>query len=131
MKFSTWNFSSLYRSGPLTAAARGLVRYKLYLVGVLDRGGTVTAGDYNLFYEERNESSQLGTGIFVHHRMLSAVKTVEFIRYRMSYIVLRGCCFNIIVLNVPVPNEGKSDCSKDSFDEGLGQVFDYFPTTRF
>ena len=39
----------LYRSGSLTAAARELARYKLYLVGVQevswDKGGTVRAGD--------------------------------------------------------------------------------------
>jgi hypothetical protein len=33
MKFGTWNVRSLYRSGPLTAAARELTRYKLDLVG--------------------------------------------------------------------------------------------------
>ena len=39
------------------------------------------------------------------------------------YIVLRGHWCNIIVLNVHVPSEKKSDDSKDSFDEELEQVF--------
>jgi len=34
MGFGTWNVSSLYRFGSLTAAARELVRYKLDLVGI-------------------------------------------------------------------------------------------------
>jgi hypothetical protein len=50
----TWNVRSLYRAGALTAVARELARYKLYLVGVQevrwDRGGSVRAGDYNFFY---------------------------------------------------------------------------------
>jgi len=29
--------------------------------------------------------------MFLKHRIVSAVKTVEFISDRMSYIVLRGC----------------------------------------
>ena len=29
MRFGTWNVRSLYREGPLTAAARELARYKL------------------------------------------------------------------------------------------------------
>ena len=33
---------------------------------------------------------QLGTGLFVHHRTVSAVKRVEFISDRMSYIILTG-----------------------------------------
>jgi hypothetical protein len=35
----------------------------------------------------------------------------------MSYIVLRGCWCNIIVLNAHAPTEEKSDDSKDSFYE--------------
>ena len=34
MKFGTWNVSSLYRAGSITAAARELTRYKVDLVGV-------------------------------------------------------------------------------------------------
>ena len=66
MRFSTCNVSSLYGSGSLTAAARELARYKLDVVGVQgvrwDNGGTVKAGDCNLFYGKGNENHQLGTG---------------------------------------------------------------------
>ena len=88
-------------------------------------------GDYNFFFGKRNKNNQLVTGIFVHHRILSAVKIVAFISDRTSYVVPRGRWCNIIVLNVPEPNEEKSYCSKDSFYEELKQVFDHFPTTRF
>jgi hypothetical protein len=65
----------------------------------------------------------LGTGFFVHHRIESAVKRVEFVSDRVSYIVLRGCWCNIIVLNVHAPSEEKNDDSKDSFYKELEQVF--------
>ena len=45
----------------------------------------------------------------------------------MSYIVLRCCWCNVIVLNVYAPSEDKSDDSKDIFYEELEQVFDHFP----
>jgi len=45
----------------------------------------------------------------------------------MSFIVLRGCSHNIIVLNVSAPNEEKCDYSKDRFYEELGQAFNHFP----
>jgi len=44
---------------------------------------------------------------FAHHRIVSAVKRVEFVRDRLSYIVLRGRWRNIILVNVHanvVPN---------------------------
>ena len=45
----------------------------------------------------------------------------------MSYIILRGRWCNIIVLNVHVPSEEKSDDSKDSFYKELEQVSNHFP----
>jgi len=58
--------------------------------------------------------------------MVSAVKRVEFVSDRMSYIVLRGRWFNVIVLNVHAPSGEKSDDSKDSFYEELEQVLTIF-----
>ena len=44
-----------------------------------DRVGTIRAGDCNFFYGKRNENRRLGTGFFVHHRIVSAVKRVDFV----------------------------------------------------
>ena len=52
---------------------------------------------------------------FVHRRIVSAVKRVEFVSNRLSYIVLRGHWHNIVFVNVHTPSEVKSDESKDSF----------------
>jgi hypothetical protein len=69
----------------------------------------------------------LGTGFFVHHRIASAVKRVEVVSDRVSYVVLRGRWFNIIVLNVPALTEEKSDDSKESFYAVLERDFNDFP----
>jgi hypothetical protein len=69
----------------------------------------------------------LGTGFFVHQRIVSAIKRVEFVSARMSYIVLRGRWCNIIVLKAHAPTEEKGGDSKDSFYEELEGGFDHFP----
>ena len=82
MRFGTWNVTV----GSLTATAKELERYKLRLVHVQEvrwyKGVTVRAGDYNFFSGERNEN-QLGRGFFIHHRIVSAVKRVEFVSDRV------------------------------------------------
>jgi hypothetical protein len=89
--------------------------------------GTERAEDYTFFYGQGNGDHQLGTRFFVHKRIVSAVRSVEFINDRMSYIILRGRWCNIIVLNVHAPCEDKGDEEKDSFFEEPGRVFDQYP----
>ena len=61
--------------------------------------------------------------MFVHHRIVSAVKRVQFVSDRVSYIVLRVRWCNIIVLNGHAPSEEKGDDSKDGGFQELEKVF--------
>jgi hypothetical protein len=81
------------------------------------KGGTARAGDCTFFCRKGNENHQLGTGIFVHQRRVPAVKKVEFISDRMSYIVLRGRWCNIIVLNAHAPTEEENDSEEGFYEE--------------
>jgi hypothetical protein len=63
----------------------------------------------------------------VHNRIISAVRRVEFVSDRMSYIILRGRWCHIIVLNVHAPTEDKTDDVKDSSYQEFEPVFDKFP----
>jgi hypothetical protein len=54
-----------------------LEKYKLDLVGVqevrLDERVIELADDYTFFYGNRNADHHLGTGFFIHKRIISAV----------------------------------------------------------
>jgi exonuclease III len=103
----------------LVTVSRELPKYKLDLLGVQEvrweKEGTVRAREYTFLYCKRQENHQLGTGFLVHHRIVSAIKTVEFVSDRTSYTVLSCRWCNIIVLNAHAPTEEKDDDSKDRF----------------
>jgi hypothetical protein len=125
-RFGIWNVRSLYRIGSLKTVARELGKCKLDLVGVQEvrsgKGGTERAEDFTFFYVEGNGNHQLEARFLVHNRIVLAVRRVEFISDRMSYIILRGRWCNVIVLNEHTPCEYKGDDVKDSFCEELGHV---------
>jgi hypothetical protein len=62
--------------------------------------------------------------LFVHKRIISAVKRVESVSGRMSYLTLRGRWCHIIVVNVHAPTDDETDDVRGSFYEVLERVFD-------
>jgi hypothetical protein len=83
----------------------------------------------HFLYGKGNEKHVLGRGFFVHKRIISEVKWVEFLSDRMSYIILRSCSRHIIVLNVHAPREDITDDMKDRFHKEIEHIFDKFPNT--
>jgi hypothetical protein len=82
------------------------------------------ADDFMFFHGHGNTDHHFETGFLVRQSIISSVKRVKCIRDRMSNIALkvRWCC--IIILNVHMPSEDKSDDTNDSFYEELERVLD-------
>jgi len=71
------------------------------------------------FFCEQVSENYLRTGFFVHQRLASASKRVEFVSDGMSHIVLRGRLCDIIVLNAHTPTEETSDESVRNYRRNL------------
>jgi hypothetical protein len=71
---------------------------------------TITERAENYFFSgQENKSHKIGIGLFVHQRVVTVVKGVEFVGERLKYIVLTGCRRDIIFLNRHAQTEVKGD----------------------
>jgi hypothetical protein len=107
MRFGTWSIRILCWVGGLKSVTE-LQKYNLDLVGLQEvtwKGGYQLADNCTFFYGQENVNQHWGTGIFVRNRIISAVKRVEFISDRMSYITLKGRWCDITVPNMYAPTE--------------------------
>jgi hypothetical protein len=77
MRFGKWNYKNLYRVGAMKSVVGELEKYKLDLVGFQEVRweveGFQRVDNYIYLYGKWNINHQIGTGFFVHNRIISAV----------------------------------------------------------
>jgi hypothetical protein len=93
-----------------------------------DKGVTLRAGDYKFFSGKGNRIMNWEQDFLYAMEYYQQLREYSLLTIGCHiYIVLRGCWCNIVVLNVHVLSEEKSDDSSDNFYKELEQVFDHFP----
>jgi hypothetical protein len=78
---------------------------------------------------EMKRKSSIRNKIFVHRRVVSAVKTVEFLSDRTSYMVLRGRWCNNVILNVFASSKEKVIIQKRIFMQNQYRIAVIFIST--
>jgi hypothetical protein len=93
IRFGTRNLRNLFRAGSLERLASELAKCSLDLVEIqVVRWFNVDsqpADNYIFLYGDKNDNNRIA-GFFIHMGIILAVKRVEFISGRISYVTLRG-----------------------------------------
>jgi hypothetical protein len=79
-----------------------------------------------IFLWRRKWGSSVRYRFFVHKKIISAVRRVQLISKRVSFVIIKGRWCNITVLNARAPCEDKGDDVKDSFCDEIRSVFYQF-----
>jgi len=90
----TWNVRSFYRTKVLGLVTSEIEKNWMDHVGVQEvrweGSGSLETGNYTLFLGEGNAYHQLENEFFVHRQIGSAIKRVEFVSNRVSYLTLKA-----------------------------------------
>ena len=89
--------------------------------------GTVEKKNCIIFYSCDNKEHKLGTGFVIHKKVKHFIMNFQPKSPRMCWLRIRGKFFNYSVINAHAPTEDKSDIEKDSFHDGLGNLYDACP----
>ena len=85
-----------YKAEALGLMTSGIEKYKIHLIGAQE-----VTRNYTLLYGVGDNNHQLGSAIYFHRQLRSAVKKVNFISDSVTCtcIMLKGRWSDIIVLN--------------------------------
>lgn len=73
-----------------------------------------------ILMEQEMKTINQGQDFLLHQRIVSTIKSIEFVSDRFPYIVLIGHWCDTFVVNAQAPTRDKGDDTKHSFNEGGG-----------
>jgi hypothetical protein len=93
-RFCTWYVKSQYKAGLLMTVWKEISKRKLDLLRIQEirwkRVDTERVGKYTFFYLKWNDNHELGSGYFIHKKIITEVKRIKFVSDRILYEILIG-----------------------------------------
>ena len=131
-RIATWNVRTLLRSGAFQNVIDELDRYCIDIGALQVRwegstGDHLESGDF-LFFYGGSRKGKLGTGIAINKKFKSAIKEIQFVNERLSYVKMAGKWYNYVFINVHCPTEDKDEETKDEFYGEFERTYDKFST---
>ena len=122
---------SLHKPGALGNLVDMLGKYKIQIAALQEvcwlGDGHLSSGSYTVFYSCHETLHRLGVSFAVSQDVLSKVVDFRAVNERICVLRVRGKWFNMSLINIHAPHEGREDEVKDEFYDTLDDVFDRCP----
>ena len=128
---STWNVSTLMRSGAAKELVRELDSYKSDITAIQEirwKGNGIRYLSSNnnkadIYYSGTEQADGLyGCGFIVRNKFRKSVMEWKPINERMCYLRIRGCFYNYSIICVYAPHLKRPDPEKDQFYDQLDRL---------
>lgn len=131
MQLNTWNVRTLSEPGALRALILELRHYRCDITAVQETKWsgvhTFVSDGFQVLFSNRKDKRTFGTGFLVGPRWAARIIGWNPVDGRICVLRVRGKFFNMSIINVHAPHNGRPDEEKDAFYSLLEQTYKQCP----
>lgn len=130
LKFATWNVRTLLRPGALEELKEEAIKYNIDLIALQEvrwpTSGFIEQRSHSLFHTEA-KGGVFGNGFLISKKLRNQIIDFKPVSETICKLRLRAKFYNISIVNVHAPTEGKDESIKAAFYNKLEKIIDELP----